>query len=225
MHPVIDCFQYNCRDAAAWHSAVRSWSIDWRASSSGGYKFWRLSRVFTCWRRFWQSELGELLPGNLPRLPHGDADPPEAKSGRHQLAVWWLWSPRQVMFKDFANRLRHLINELLSHKGLALRTEGDKSLSRFIYWTTHTPSFKSSIKNPKKCSRSTNRFYEWARWKHASLKMRPSTSTIFRNYEQQFDHDTKQLERAVDVLKVWVWHLLHVPLVHMLNSAKSPESC
>ena len=37
-----------------------------------------------------------------------------------------------------------------------------------------------------------------------SLKeiMRPSTSTIFRNYEQQFDHDTRQLERAVDVLKV-----------------------
>ena len=37
--------------------------------------------------------------------------------------------------------------------------------------------------------------------------MRPSTSTIFRNYEQQFDHDTRQLERAVDVLKVWVLQL------------------
>ena len=145
MHPVIDYFfQYNCRDAAAWHSAARSWSIDRRASGPGRHKFWRLSGVFTRRGRLRQSELGQLVPGHLPRLPHGDADPPEAKSGRKQLVVWWLWSSRQVMFKDLANRLRHLINELLSHKGLALRAERDKSLSRFIYSkTTYTPSLSN----------------------------------------------------------------------------------
>ena len=31
--------------------------------------------------------------------------------------------------------------------------------------------------------------------------MRPSTSTIFRNYEQQFKRDTTQLEKAIEQLK------------------------
>ena len=31
--------------------------------------------------------------------------------------------------------------------------------------------------------------------------MRPSTSTIFRNYEQQFKRDTTQLEAAIEKLK------------------------